>query len=65
MSTNNITGDKLVSKPTQGYAEGYDLIWKRDKKLEQDICNTRLSSETRERRIPPCCGGEVQRGEEA
>ena len=66
MSTNNITGDKLVSKPTTGYATGYDLIWgKRDKKDEQDIRDTGLSGEARERRIPSCCGGEVCSGEEA
>jgi len=27
MNKNNITGDNLVSKPTEGYADGYDLIW--------------------------------------
>ena len=27
MSKNNITGDNLVSKPTQGYQDGYDRIW--------------------------------------
>ena len=27
MSKNNITGDNLVSKPTQGYQDGWNLIW--------------------------------------
>jgi len=30
MSTNNITGDKLISKPTDGYQEGFDRIWKKE-----------------------------------
>ena len=27
MSKNNITGDNLVSKPTEGYQDGWDRIW--------------------------------------
>lgn len=30
MSKNNITGDRLVSKPIDGYQEGYDRIWKKE-----------------------------------
>lgn len=37
MSTNDITGDRLVSKPSTDYAAGYDLIWGKDKKLDKDI----------------------------
>lgn len=33
MATNDITGDKLISKPTTDkYASGYDLIWGKKKK---------------------------------
>ena len=36
MSKNNITGDNLVSKPTEGYQDGYDLIWGKKEKKEHN-----------------------------
>ena len=36
MSKNDITGDNLVSKPSNGYQEGYDRIWGKKKPFEED-----------------------------
>lgn len=37
MSKNDITGDKLISRPTQGYQDGYDLIWGKTNLFEEDL----------------------------
>jgi len=65
MSTNDITGDKLISKPSTEYGKGYDLIWGKDRQLEQDIRHTRCAIEARERHDTPGCSGQVCSGEKA
>ena len=64
MSINEITGDKMVSKPSTDYGAGYDLIWGKDKKLDKDIRDTRCAGEARERDDTPCCSRQVCSGEE-
>lgn len=64
MSKNSITGDNLVSKPTEGYADGYDLIWGKDKQIDKDIRDTRHTGEARERQHPHSSSREVCSREE-
>jgi hypothetical protein len=68
MSKNDITGDKLVSKPTSAtYADGWDMIYgkKKGKHLDkEDICNSRRTSSTRELHETSGSCGKVRCGEE-
>ena len=64
VSTNGITGDRLISKTnTNDYRIGWDKIF--NKETHEDIRDAGLSSETRVRHTTPEPCGTVCSGEEA